>query len=219
MTAQDEQPHLFAKHKGLLTVAIMAAMVMQVLDTTITNVALPNMQASLGAAQDTISWVLTSYILASAIAIPITGWLADRFGTRRLFLFSVSVFVLASMLCGVAQSLEQMVFFRAFQGIGGAFLGPLAQSLMLDINKPSEQSRAMSVYGMGVMVGPIMGPIIGGWLTETMDWRWCFYVNVPVGIACLAGLFFLLPEKDRCASATSTCSASRCLPLASLPCS
>ena len=195
MALADEQPHLVAKHKGLLTVAIMSAMVMQVLDTTITNVALPNMQASLGAAQDTISWVLTSYILASAIAIPITGWLADRFGTRRLFLTSVAIFVLASMLCGVAQSLEQMVFFRALQGIGGAFLGPLAQSLMLDINKPSEQSRAMSVYGMGVMVGPIMGPIIGGWLTETMDWRWCFYVNVPVGIACLAGLFFLLPEK------------------------
>ncbi len=101
--------------------------------------------------------MLTSYILASAVAIPITGWLADRFGTRRLFLVSVALFVIASMLCGVAQSLEQMVLFRALQGIGGAFLGPLAQSLMLDINKPSEQARAMSVYGMGVMVGPIMG--------------------------------------------------------------
>jgi len=195
MAPNEDRPHLVAKHKGLLTVAIMAAMVMQVLDTTITNVALPNMQASLGAAQDTISWVLTSYILASAIAIPITGWVADRFGTRRLFLASVGLFVLASMLCGVAQSLEQMVFFRALQGLGGAFLGPLAQSLMLDINKPSEQARAMSVYGMGVMVGPIMGPIVGGWLTENFDWRWCFYVNVPVGAACLLGLIFLLPEK------------------------
>jgi DHA2 family multidrug resistance protein len=195
MAPNDDRPHLVAKHKGLLTVAIMAAMVMQVLDTTITNVALPNMQASLGAAQDTISWVLTSYILASAVAIPITGWLADRFGTRRLFIVSVGLFVLASMLCGVAQSLEQMVIFRALQGLGGAFLGPLAQSLMLDINKPSEQARAMSVYGMGVMVGPIMGPIVGGWLTENFDWRWCFYVNVPVGIACLLGLIFLLPEK------------------------
>jgi DHA2 family multidrug resistance protein len=195
MALNDDTPHLAAKHKGFLTVAIMAAMVMQVLDTTITNVALPNMQASLGAAQDTISWVLTSYILASAVAIPITGWLADRFGTRRLFIVSVGLFVLASMLCGVAQSLEQMVLFRALQGLGGAFLGPLAQSLMLDINKPSEQARAMSVYGMGVMVGPIMGPIVGGWLTENFDWRWCFYVNVPVGIACLLGLIFLLPEK------------------------
>jgi DHA2 family multidrug resistance protein len=195
MAPNDDTPHLVTKHKSLLTVAIMAAMVMQVLDTTITNVALPNMQASLGAAQDTISWVLTSYILASAVAIPITGWLADRFGTRRLFIVSVGLFVLASMLCGVAQSLEQMVLFRALQGLGGAFLGPLAQSLMLDINRPSEQARAMSVYGMGVMVGPIMGPIVGGWLTENFDWRWCFYVNVPVGIACLLGLIFLLPEK------------------------
>jgi DHA2 family multidrug resistance protein len=195
MALTDDTPHLVAKHKGLLTVAIMAAMVMQVLDTTITNVALPNMTSALGAAQDTISWVLTSYILASAVAIPITGWIADRIGTRRLFIISVGLFVLASMLCGIAQSLEEMVIFRALQGLGGAFLGPLAQSLMLDINKPSEQAKAMSVYGMGVMVGPIMGPIVGGWLTDVMDWRWCFYVNVPVGIVCLLGLFFLLPEK------------------------
>ncbi|MBO9575420.1 MAG: DHA2 family efflux MFS transporter permease subunit [Sphingobium sp.] len=195
MAPFEEKPQLVAKHKGLLTVAIMAAMVMQVLDTTITNVALPHMKASLGASDETISWVLTSYILASAIAIPITGWIADRFGTRRLFISSVGLFVLASMLCGIAQNLPEMVLFRVLQGIGGAFLGPLAQSLMLDINKPSEQARAMSVYGMGVMVGPIMGPIVGGWLTESMDWRWCFYVNVPVGAACLLGLALLLPEK------------------------
>src|SRR5690606_5837498 len=171
------------------------AMVMQVLDTTITNVSLPHMKSSLGASDETIAWVLTSYILASAIAIPITGRVADRLGPRRRFLASAGLLVLAPMLCGIAQTLPEMVLFRTIQGIGGAFLGPLAQSLMLDINKPSEQARAMSVYGMGVMVGPIMGPIVGGWLTETMDWRWCFYVNVPVGIACLAGLFFLLPEK------------------------
>lgn len=195
MAPYEDKPQLVSRNKALLTVAIMAAMVMQVLDTTITNVALPHMAATLGATQDTISWVLTSYILASAVAIPITGWLADRFGTRRLFLVSVAVFVLASMLCGIAQSLEEMVLFRALQGIGGAFLGPLAQSLMLDINKPSEQARAMSVYGMGVMVGPIMGPIAGGWLTEALDWRWCFFVNVPVGALCFFGLFMLLPEK------------------------
>ncbi len=195
MAPFDDRPQLVSRHKGLLTVAIMAAMVMQVLDTTITNVALPHMSATLGATQDTIAWVLTSYILASAVAIPITGWLADRFGTRRLFLASVALFVIASMLCGIAQNLEEMVAFRALQGVGGAFLGPLAQSLMLDINKPSEQARAMSVYGMGVMVGPIMGPILGGWLTEWLDWRWCFFVNVPVGAACFLGLALLLPEK------------------------
>lgn len=190
-----DRPHLPVANKALLTVAIMAAMVMQVLDTTIANVALPHMQASLGATQETVSWVLTSYILASAIAIPITGWLSDRIGMRVLLLGSVGLFVFASALCGIATSLEEMVAFRVLQGVGGAFLGPLCQSIMLDINRPSEQARAMSIYGMGAMVGPIMGPILGGYLTETVNWRWCFIVNVPVGAVCLAGLWFLLPEK------------------------
>lgn len=195
MAPHDDHAQLIVKRKGLLTVAIMAAMVMQVLDMTIVNVSLPHMQATLSASQETISWVLTSYILAAAIAIPITGWLADKIGSRKLFLSSVALFVVASMLCGIAQNLVEMVLFRTLQGIAGAFLGPLAQSLMLDINKPSEQPRAMSVYGMGIMIGPIMGPILGGWLTEYFDWRWCFYVNVPVGAACLTGLALLLPEK------------------------
>lgn len=196
MAQGENNAHLPVRYKGLATVAIMAAMVMQVLDTTITNVALPHMSASLSASQETISWVLTSYILASAVAIPITGWLADRIGAKRLMLISVAVFTIASILCGIAQSITEMVLFRTLQGIGGAFLGPLAQTLMLDINKPSDQGKAMSVYGMGAMVGPIMGPIVGGYLTEWFDWRWCFFVNVPVGIACLAGLVFLLPEKE-----------------------
>ncbi len=191
----EDEPHLAVARKGLLTVAIMTAMVMQILDTTIANVALPHMQSALGATQDTITWVLTSYILAAAVAIPITGWLSDRIGVRRLMLGSVALFTIASALCGIATSLTEMVIFRVFQGIGGAFLGPLAQSIMLDINRPSEQAKAMSVYGMGIMVGPIMGPIIGGYLTEAIDWRWCFIVNVPVGILCFAGLWLLLPEK------------------------
>lgn len=195
MAPHEDHAHLPVKHKALVTIAIMSAMVMQVLDTTITNVALPHMQASLGATQETISWVLTSYILASAVAIPITGWLADRIGAKRLFVVSVAMFVIASILCGVAQNLTEMVLFRTLQGIGGAFLGPLAQSLMLDINKPSQHGKAMSVYGMGVMIGPIMGPILGGYLTEWFDWRWCFYVNVPVGAVCLLGLLLFLPEK------------------------
>ncbi|BAK67044.1 MULTISPECIES: DHA2 family efflux MFS transporter permease subunit [Sphingobium] len=195
MAHGEDRAQLHVPNKALATIAIMAAMVMQVLDTTITNVALPHMQASLGATQETISWVLTSYILASAVAIPITGWLADRIGAKRLFVFSVAIFVIASVLCGIAQNLTEMVLFRTLQGIGGAFVGPLAQTLMLDLNRPSQQARAMSVYGMGVMIGPIMGPIVGGYLTEWFDWRWCFFVNVPVGIACLAGLILLLPEK------------------------
>lgn len=196
MAGPGDTAHLVVRHKGLATIAIMAAMVMQVLDTTITNVALPHMSASLSASPETISWVLTSYILASAVAIPITGWLADRIGAKKLFVFSVATFTIASILCGVAQNITEMVLFRTLQGIGGAFLGPLAQTLMLDINKPSEQGKAMSVYGMGVMIGPIMGPIVGGYLTEWFDWRWCFLVNVPVGIVCLIGLITLLPEKE-----------------------
>ena len=183
------------EHKGLLTVAIMAATLLQVLDTTIANVALPHMQASLGATQDTISWVLTSYIVASAIAIPITGWLADRYGARALFLVSVATFVIASMLCGIATSIEEMVLFRLCQGVAGAFIAPLAQTTMLDINRPSDRAKAMSIYGMGIMIGPICGPIIGGWLTDNFNWRWVFYVNVPVGAVCFAMLWFLMPHK------------------------
>jgi DHA2 family multidrug resistance protein len=192
--AGEDRPQIEVDHRGLLTMAVMLAMLMQVLDTTIANVALPHMQASLGATQESVSWVLTSYIVASAIAIPITGWLSDRIGLRALFLASVTVFILASALCGMASNLPQMVVFRILQGIGGAFLGPLAQTIMLDINKPSDHPKAMSIYGMGIMIGPIVGPILGGWLTENFDWRWVFYVNIPLGIGCLAGLWLLLPR-------------------------
>jgi DHA2 family multidrug resistance protein len=182
-------------NRALLTVAVMGASIIQILDATIANVALPHMQTSLGASLDTVTWVLTSYIIASAIAMPITGWLADRIGGRQLFLLSVSGFVFASMLCGLATSLEEMVAFRVLQGISGAFIAPMAQTVMLDINPPERHARAMAIWGMGIMVGPIMGPIIGGWLTENYSWRWCFYVNVPIGIATIAALWVLLPEK------------------------
>jgi len=182
-------------NRGLLTVAVMGASIIQILDATIANVALPHMQTSLGASLDTVTWVLTSYIIASAIAMPITGWLADRIGGRQLFLLSVTGFVFASMLCGLATSLEEMVAFRVLQGISGAFIAPMAQAVMLDINPPERHARAMAIWGMGIMVGPIMGPIMGGWLTENYSWRWCFYVNVPIGIATIAALWVLLPEK------------------------
>ena len=181
--------------RALLTVAVMGASIIQILDSTIANVALPHMQTSLGASLDTVTWVLTSYIIASAIAMPITGWLADRIGARQLFLISVAGFVLASMLCGLATNLEEMVAFRVLQGISGAFIAPLAQTVMLDINPPERHARAMAIWGMGIMIGPIMGPIIGGWLTENYSWRWCFYVNVPIGIATIAALWVLLPGK------------------------
>lgn len=189
-----DEPEVVVPAKGLLTAALMAAMIMQILDTTIANVALPHMQASLGATQESVTWVLTSYILASAVAIPATGWLADRLGARNLLLLSVTTFIVASALCGAAPTLSAMVAFRTLQGIAGAFIGPLVQTVMLDINRPSEHARAMSVYGMGIMIGPIAGPVLGGILTENLDWRWVFFVNVPLGAVCLFALSALLPR-------------------------
>ncbi|MFL6856919.1 MAG: MFS transporter, partial [Allosphingosinicella sp.] len=144
---------------GVLTVAIMMAVLLQVLDTTIANVALPHMMASMSATRETINWVLTSYIVASAIAIPITGWLADRVGRKQLFVWSVIAFTIASVLCAMAQNLPQMVAFRALQGVSGAFLVPIAQAVMFDINPPAKHARAMAMFGMGVMIGPILGPV------------------------------------------------------------
>ena len=191
------KPLLETTNRGLLTVGVMGAMVMQILDTTIANVALPHMTTALGATQDTITWVLTSYIVATAIALPATGWLSGRLGSRNLFLIAVGGFILASMACGTAVSLPEMVVFRIFQGVFAAFINPLSQTAMLDINPPERAAKAMSVWGMGVMVGPIMGPVIGGWLTESYNWRWCFYVNVPVGILVFAIMWFLLPSRPK----------------------
>ncbi|MBD3728415.1 MAG: DHA2 family efflux MFS transporter permease subunit [Sphingomonadales bacterium] len=175
----------------------MAATLLQVLDTTIANVAIPHMQASLGATVDTITWVLTSYIIASAVAMPITGWLAEHIGARNLFLFSVAGFIAASALCGIAQNLEEMVLFRAIQGVAGAFIAPLSQSYLLDSTRPSRHPQMMAIWGMGIMIGPILGPVLGGYLTESWNWRWVFYVNVPVGLLSLAVLMVTLPTREQ----------------------
>jgi DHA2 family multidrug resistance protein len=182
-------------NRGLLTLGVMMATIMQILDTTIANVALPHMQAALDATTDTITWVLTSYIIAAAIAIPITGWLSDRIGSRNLFLLAVVGFIVASALCGMAQNLSEMVAFRVLQGISAAFMNPLSQTVLLDINPPQRQARAMAIWGMGIMIGPIMGPVIGGYLTDNFNWRWVFYVNLPVGVICFALLWWLLPSR------------------------
>lgn len=187
-------PTVVVKNKGLLTAAIMLAMVMQVLDTTIANVALPHMRASLGASQDEINWVLTSYIVAAAIATPLTGWFSDRLGRRNLLLIAVIGFTGASLLCGIATSLEQMVLFRVMQGIFGAALAPLAQATMMDINPREKLGQAMAIFGAGIMIGPIIGPTLGGWLTETFNWRAVFLVNLPVGALALFMLFALMPN-------------------------
>ena len=182
--------------RALLTAGVILAMLMQILDTTIANVALPHMRTSLGATNETVNWVLTSYIVAAAIAIPITGWLAERVGRKRLFLWSVVAFTAASMLCAAAQNLEEMVLFRLMQGMAGAFLVPLAQSIMFDINPPEKHGRAMSLFGAGGMVGPILGPVLGGWLTESFNWRWVFLVNLPVGVIAFLLLLRYLPKTE-----------------------
>ncbi|EHL29880.1 DHA2 family efflux MFS transporter permease subunit [Legionella drancourtii] len=177
-----------------ITFSVMLATVMQSLDTTIANVALPHMQGGMGATQEQISWVLTSYIVAAAIFTPLTGFLGDRFGRKQIFIWSVIGFTVASMLCGAAQSLMQIILFRLLQGIFGASLIPLSQSVLLDAYPPEKHGSAMAMWGMGVMVGPILGPSLGGWLTEYYNWRWVFYINLPFGILAWLGLTMFLQE-------------------------
>lgn len=177
-----------------VTITLMSAIVMQALDTTVVNVSLPHMEASLNATQDQISWVLTSYIVAAAVTTPAIGWIAARFGRTQLLITSLIGFTAVSLLCGVAQSLPQMVLFRILQGAFGAALMPLSQAIMLDTHSPAELGRAMSVWGMGTMIGPIMGPTIGGFLTDEYNWRWCFYVNLPVGLLTILGAIAFVPK-------------------------
>lgn len=180
----------------IVTVGVMMAVLLQVLDTTIANVALPHMAADLSATQDQINWVLTSYIVASAIALPISGWLADKVGRKRLLLISVVVFTVASVLCATATSLTEMVVFRALQGVGGAFIVPLAQATLFDINPREKHGQAMALFGGGVMIGPILGPVLGGWLTDNYNWRWVFLVNLPVGILCILIMMRFMPKTE-----------------------
>jgi len=178
-------------HRGLITITVMLASVMQALDNTIANVALPRIQGSLSATQDQMTWVLTSYIVAAAIAMPLSGWLAGRFGRRRVFVISVVGFTISSVLCALAQSLPEIVIARVLQGVFGAALVPMSQAVLLDINPPEHHPRAMALWAMGVTTGPILGPALGGWLTDNYNWRWVFYINLPVGVLCLIGMTFM----------------------------
>lgn len=180
--------------RNMVTICAMTATIMQALDTTIANVALPYMQGTLSASQDQINWVLTSYIVAAAIMTAPVGWVANRFGRKRIFIICSGGFTIASVLCGLAQDINQMVLFRLLQGMFGAALVPLSQAVMLDSYSLQERAKAMSIWGMGVMMGPIMGPSLGAWLTETYSWHWVFFVNLPFGIFTVLGLMVFMDE-------------------------
>src|SRR4051812_7179172 len=180
--------------RNMVTICAMTATIMQALDTTIANVALPYMQGTLSASQDQINWVLTSYIVAAAIMTAPVGWIANRFGRKRTFIICSAGFTVASVACGLAQDITQMVLFRLLQGVFGASLVPLSQAVLLDSYALHERAKAMSIWGMGVMMGPIMGPSLGAWLTETYSWHWVFFVNLPFGIVTVLGLLAFMDE-------------------------
>jgi MFS transporter, DHA2 family, multidrug resistance protein len=184
-------------HTGLVTFGTMLATIMQALDTTIANVALPHMQGTFSATQDQITWVLTSYIVAAAIMTPPTGWLAARYGRKRLYLVSVAGFTVASVLCALAMSIEEAVIFRLLQGAFGAALVPLSQATLLDSYPREKHGSAMAIWGLGIMVGPILGPMLGGWLTDNYSWRWVFYINVPVGALAFFVISTFVAETPR----------------------
>ncbi|HVC31165.1 MAG TPA: MFS transporter, partial [Steroidobacteraceae bacterium] len=174
-------PAAQSQHRGLVTASVTLATVLQAVDTTIANVALPHIGGNLSASLEQMDWVLTSYIVAAAIMTPLSGWLAGRFGRKRVLVYSVIGFTVSSMLCGMAQSIDQIVFFRVLQGLSGAGLVPLSQAVLLDINPPERHGRAMALWGQGVVLGPMLAPVLGGWLTDNYSWRWVFYINVPFG--------------------------------------
>jgi DHA2 family multidrug resistance protein len=181
----------------LITVCTMTATVMQALDTTIANVALPYMQGSLSASLDQINWVLTSYIVAAAIMTAPIGWLSDRFGRKKLFAICVGGFTAASLLCALAQNIEQIVLFRLMQGMAGAALVPLSQAVLLDVYSADERGQAMAIWGVGVMLGPIMGPTLGAWLTDNYSWHWVFLINLPIGVITVLGLMIFMEDTQK----------------------
>jgi MFS transporter, DHA2 family, multidrug resistance protein len=189
-------PERKAAHKWLVAIAVMLGATLEVLDTSIVNVSLPHMQGSFSASRDEITWILTSYIVANGIMIPLTGWISARFGRKRYFLFSVVVFVIASGLCGAADTLVQMVIFRLIQGAAGAAMIPSSQAIMMETFPPEEQGLAMSVWGMGLLTSPMLGPTLGGWITYNWSWRWNFYINLPIGIFAAIMVFIFVHDPE-----------------------
>jgi MFS transporter, DHA2 family, multidrug resistance protein len=179
----DDDPY---RNRYLIAMTVTLATVLELLDTSIVNVAIPHMMGSLGATLDQIAWVSTGYVVANVIVLPITGWLAARFGRRRYFAFSIALFTLASFFCGSATTLNALVFWRIVQGVGGGALLSTSQSILYEVFPREEYATAMAIFGMGVMVGPTLGPTLGGYITDALNWSWIFYINVPLGIIALA---------------------------------
>lgn len=181
-------------NKWLVALAAMLATILEVLDITIGNVALPHMQASFSASVDEVTWVLTSYLVSNGIIVPLTGWLSVLFGRKRFFMASTVVFTASSMLCGLAWNLQSMVVFRVIQGMGGAAMIPMSQAVLMEAFPPAQHGLAMAVWGMGLMAAPILGPALGGWITDNYSWRWIYYVNLPFGIVALLLQGAFIPE-------------------------
>ena len=189
MTPQSEESP--RANKWIVAISVMLPTFIEVMDTSVVNVSLPHIQGSLNAGVDEVTWVLTSYLVSNAIIIPITGWLASVFGRRRYLIFSLLLFTASSILCGAAPSLHILIVARVLQGLGGGGLQPLSQAILLETFPRREHGIAMAVFGMGVVMAPIVGPIVGGWITDEWSWRWIFYINLPAGILAvfLIGLF------------------------------
>ena len=185
MTPTTDAPTERHVNPWIITVAVMLATFMEVLDTTVVNVSLPHIAGNLSATIEESTWVLTSYLVANAIILPLTGWLASQFGRKRLLMMSVSGFTASSFMCGLAPNLATLVFFRIVQGATGGAMQPMSQAVLLEAFPPHERGKAMGFWGLGIVVAPILGPVLGGWLTDSYSWRWVFYINIPVGMLSL----------------------------------
>ena len=183
-------------NKWLITIAVMAGTFMEIVDTTVVNVALPHIAGSMASSSDETTWVLTAYLVSNAIILPITGWLSFRFGRKRFLLTCLILFTVSSMLCGAATSLGELIFFRIIQGLGGGALQPISQAILLETFPVEERGMAMALWGIGVIIAPIVGPVMGGWVTDNLTWRWAFYINLPIGIfsVLLTWMFIFDPD-------------------------
>jgi MFS transporter, DHA2 family, multidrug resistance protein len=196
LPAPPQAPEGAAPYKWLVAIAVMLGATLEILDSSIVNVCLPHMQGTFSASVDEVTWIITSYIVANGIMIPLTGWISERFGRKRYFLISVGVFVAASAACGAAQSLTQIVIFRLIQGAAGAAMIPSSQAILMETFPPGEQALAMAMYGVGIVAAPVLGPTLGGWITDNWSWRWNFYINIPLGIVAAVMVTIFVHDPD-----------------------